>query len=371
MSLFRRAFTLVELLVVIAIFTILLAIGVPAFSSMLYSSEQSLAENAVRSALAAARDAAARSARGQDAAAVFFYDPAVGRLSIQPYMTAGLLQDVAPTASGTADREVFVPVPGFEPVNLPGGWMVRGYAPGNSIDTQWYEKTYSSGAARARGNWVFPETGFYDEQDGDDGQDRQTFMVRFEGGTGALNTSNVEPVLVFSPSASIVFRQSLAPWSIRPLRPDLESDPARLVRRILAYPPASLPTSERQKLLGDIATDTVLAKPVGEIAVYNERRLAGYLGVRTDNATNCLYRNVDPSVVAPAQREPILVPGPTGGNFTDADIVRLNNWIQGFDSAAGPTAAPLDSDCRIFTIQRYLGTLQEVTGTRGGQGLGT
>src|SRR5436305_8362895 len=79
----RRGFTLIELLVVIAIFVLLLALAVPAVSSLMDSSEESMAQNALRSGLAAARDAAMRSSGYDDGAAVFFYEPG-GRLSIVP-----------------------------------------------------------------------------------------------------------------------------------------------------------------------------------------------------------------------------------------------------------------------------------------------
>jgi len=372
MNIIRRAFTLVELLVVIAIFTLLLAIGVPAFSSMLYSSEQSLAENALRVALSAARDAASRSPRGQDAAAVFFYDPTVGRMNIQAYISAGVLKDQDPGTDVVVAREVFVPVSGYEPTQLPRGWMVRGYAPGGTIDDQWYEKTYTGSGARSRGNWVFPETAFYNDEVGNDGLDRQTFMVRFEGGTGIVKTSSGEAVLVYAPSVTTQFRRSSSPWSIPSMRADLEADPQRLVRRVLTRPAAgagSLTLVQRQLLLGNISGDTILTKPIGQLAVYNENRLAGYLGVRLDRTTNCMYQ--DTMAMSPGSREPTLVAGPGGGVFNDAVKVRLNDWIQAFDSTANPTDPPLDSDCRIFTVQRYLGWLQEITGTRGGQGVGS
>ncbi|MFN0132137.1 MAG: type II secretion system protein, partial [Phycisphaerales bacterium] len=159
----RRAFTLVELLVVIAIFVLLLAIAVPAFSNMLYSSEQSLADNALRSALTAARDAAARNGPEQDAAAVFTFEPD-GRLSVLTCVRAGVIEDVPPLgARATVTREVFVPLAGFLPIQMPRGWMVRGYAPPNSVDDGWYEDTYlNTGPLVVRsGNWVFPETGFF------------------------------------------------------------------------------------------------------------------------------------------------------------------------------------------------------------------
>ena len=130
-----RGFTLIELLIVIAIFLLLLAIAVPAFASMLYSSEQSLAENSLRAGLSAAREAAARSPKGRDAVAAFFYEPATGHAQVVVCVSAGTVKDQAANpALPLVDREVFAPVAGFAPVQLPRGWTVRGYAPANSID---------------------------------------------------------------------------------------------------------------------------------------------------------------------------------------------------------------------------------------------
>ncbi len=358
----RRAFTLVELLVVIAIFVLLLAIAVPAFSSMLYSSEQSLAENSLRIALQAARDAALRGAAGKDSAAVFFFDRFTGRTTVLPCVYAGTIKDEdqgSPTRPPPlVDREVFVPVAGFEPVQLPRGWNIRGYAGPKTIDTSWYERTYSSNAARNRGNWVFPETSFYDEDHGNDGTDRQTFMVRFEGSTGVLKVSDSDAVLVLAPSPSTTFR-STQPWNNPLLRADTEADYARLVRRIASRPaagPGSLSVQNRQDLIGDSASDTVLAKPVAQVAVYSEKKLAQALGVRTDSTTGCLYKNLpDPQFI-----------DVNGSPMNDVYVVYINDWVEGHLTIAGTDK---DSDCRIFSMQKYLGTMQEITGTRGGQGV--
>jgi prepilin-type N-terminal cleavage/methylation domain-containing protein len=367
----KRAFTLVELLVVIAIFVLLLAIAVPAFSSMLYSSEQSLAENSLRIGISAARDAAIRGASGGDAAAVFFFDPVTGRTSIVPCVRAGSIKDEDPTSPvdppPLVDREIFVPVAGFQPVQLPRGWSLRGYAGPGTIDGAWYERTYVSTAARNRGNWLFPETGFYDEERGDDGYDRQTFMIRFEGGTGSLRTPDGVPVLVLAPSPSIAFRTGPV-WNIPGLRADNESDGARFVRRVMARPATgagALTILVRRQLLGEIASDTVLAKSVGQIALYNEKRLANALGVRLDPTTGSLYRDVSPSTGLPA--EPTFVNMPTGNPLTDQYVVYINDWIEGHLVIGGNA---IDSDSRVFTVQRFLGTLQEMTGSAGGQGVG-
>lgn len=342
-----RAFTLVELLVVISIFVLILAIGVPAFSSLLYTSDQSLAENALRLGMSGARDAAARSTTGQDAAAVFFYDE--GRLTIVTCVKVGTTREPNPigTASSFIEREVFAPVPGINPIQLPRFWMIRGYAqPARLTDTpvsgappEWYEVTHGGANLRTT-HWLFPETSFFDINNGNDGDDRQTFMVRFEGATGRLWSGDPAAVLVFAPSPGTSFRTA-APWSN--FRADREADPARFVRRVEA---ATMPIADRARLLGNLSSDTVLTKPVTQLAVYNERRLAGGIGGRVDDGTGCLYApGVNPQYVA--------VAGLSAAQIPDAIDQWVENRLQG-----------RESDARLFTVQRSLGWLQELTGSK-------
>lgn len=337
----RGAFTLVELLVVISILVLILAIGVPAFSSLLYSSDQSLSENAVRSGLSSARDAAARSASGQDAAAVFFFDN--GRTSIVPCVSAGEVLDFRDNdPTQPMRRELFVPVPGLSPAQLPRGWAVRGYALPGMLDTEWYEDSHPNGQQRP-GTWILPETSFFDSSSGIDGEDRQTFLVRFEGGTGRFTLAGLRASLVLSPAPSDVFRQS-GVWAS--YRVDREPDGARFARRVSA---STLPPGQKVDLLGDRASDTVLAKPVGQLAVCSEARLAGALGARLDPATECLYAaGVDPAFVT--------VPG-----FSNLPAA-VTQWIEGRLPAAG--GGYVSSDARIFGVQAYLGWLNELTGSR-------
>jgi prepilin-type N-terminal cleavage/methylation domain-containing protein len=356
----RAAFTLVELLVVIGIFVILLLVAVPAFTSMMYSSEQSMAENALRIGLAAARDAAVRSGPGRDAAAVFIFESR--RLTIMPCVRSGTVDDQAPgqPLGVTVKREVFTTVPNFESVKLPKGWVVRGYASPGMIEPlpngQWYEQTYSGSAQQ--GNWVFPETDFYcqvpppaGQPTGTLGDLRQTFMVRFEGGTGIVK-SDPTPVLVLFPSESTSFRATV-PW--RDYRADEDPDGGHFLARVLAAPltnPGGLNLQDRQQLVGEVATDMIFTKAVTQLALSSEKALAAALGVRVDGAggTGCLYQNA---------AQPTLLTGVT----PDA----INAWVEDrYQNAQGRAVA---SDCRLYTVQRYLGTLQEVTGTKGAQGV--
>lgn len=377
-----HAFTLTELLVVISIFVIVLAIAVPSFTSMLYSSEQSLAENSMRQGLAAARDAAIRNPAGQDAAAVFTFEPG-GRAGIVPVVFAGVTREPASNAGEPARKiEVFVPVSGFEPVQLPRGWSIRGYArPGTLDEVEWYEDTYTPERSNpGEGNWVFPETSFYDgAQEGqagtreDQGQARQSFMVRFEGGTGRVVGSNLDAVLVLLPSPATVFR-SRAPWTTpdpasgqRYLNVARVQDYRRFVQAVLARPvagtvetngdPNALTVAGVRSLVGTVSSDTVLCKPVTELAVYSESRLAAGLGVRLDRGTQTIYRDVAP--LPAAQRFPQWVDG-TSGEWARSDTENLNDWIEGRLVRNGN---PIASDARVFVLARSLGAPVEVTGT--------
>jgi prepilin-type N-terminal cleavage/methylation domain-containing protein len=358
----RRGFTLVELLVVIAIFVLLLAISVPAFSSMMRSSSESLAENSLKIALSIARDAAARNPAGRDTAAVFFYDPETKHTSVLAVTSVGVMIDQTavpppPPISGNAiTREVFVPVTGYEPVQLPRGWNVRGYAPPSTIDQDWYEDTYFAAGLQTQGNWLFPETDFLDVDDGADGQHRQTFMVRFEGGTGLVKMSDLSPVLIYSTVNGSQFRTA-TPWST--YRGDQTDDAERFVRSVMATPLATLTLADRRKLIGNEASDTVLAKPVGQLAVYDEKRMLAALRVRPDPDTQTVYQDPEQMATpAPAFVSTVSVP---------QTLDDLNAWVEGHMTDGGGNEVP--SDCRIFGIQRYLGTLQELTGSRNAQGV--
>jgi hypothetical protein len=268
-----------------------------------------------------------------------------------------------PPPTNSRPREVFVPVTGYEPVQLPRGWNVRGYAPPSTIDEDWYEDTYLRNGLEAQGNWLFPETDFLDVDNGADGQHRQTFMVRFEGGTGLMKMADLSPVLVFSTVNGGRFRSTL-PWSAH--RGDQADDAERFVRGILSAPLGgavgggqSISVADRQKLIGNGASDTVLAKPVGQLAVYDEKRMLAALRVRPDPDTQTVYQDPEQMATpAPAFVSTVSVP---------QTLDDLNAWVEGHMTDGGGNEVP--SDCRIFGIQRYLGTLQELTGSRNAQGV--
>lgn len=368
-----RAFSLAELIVVISIIAILVAIAVPAFSSLVDSSERSLAENQLRVAIGAGRDAAIRSDAG-DGAVVFFF--ANGRIVAVPCVQVGGVKDYAgytapgapDNAAGQADRDLFVPLPNVEPVQMPKGWSIRGYAlPGdvnagaaavNPDDRHgWYEKL----ATRVdKGNWVFPETGFYDPQDpqlGEKGYVRQTFMVRFKRGSGQVDTADRRLALVLDVVGAKTFR-STAPWTTE--RIDLAQDPSLAAKRLaMRIDEGQFPATQAARLLGDLSIDTVLVRPIGEVALYREARLAGGIGAKGVNkTTGTLYA---PAVTGASDPLPHVDLSLFAVGRSEDDVQRdIGLWLLGRFPQTGSTTGFAPSDARLFTLSSYLGQLQEI-----------
>lgn len=347
-------FTLVELILVIVIILILAAIAIPAYASLTYSSNQSGSSNAVQAALQSARDAAVRAGSGRDAAVVFLLGDD-GRVRIIVAQVAGTIVDRV--AGNDVQRDILVPAPGVEVFVLPRNWVVRGYArstalssPGGALPDNigWYEDTYST-TDRNLGQWVFPETAFYDDSSGDNGDKRQSFMVRFEGGTGRFLSSATSKALYLDPAPVLGFRETGGVWNT--YRVDREEDLGRFVRRVLSLPNSTLSLADKRQLLGDEATDTVLVGPVAQLAVYNEKRLANAIGADGLNrATDTLYKPVAGSVTGPEYDNGIF------GSLTDAEInLRIGLWMRASNLQAGALPAQETSDARIFLVSRYLG----------------
>lgn len=375
----RRSFTLVELIVVIVIIAIVLTLAIPAFSSILYSSTQALAQNAMELGVRAARDAAVRSGASGDTAAAFFYEPG-GRLSIVVYEEVGEIAD--PNTQGESRRRgvrrsVFAPVRTADPVQLPPGWMIRGAAPIGSViqgdgsvpgeepDSEWYGTQRAQGA---RTSYVFPETGFFDRDAQDDGRDRQTFVIRFEGGTGAVSPDTGEMLLI-SPRPSVNNRVAFGAatkWK----RVDQEADPRRWATRVIAEtkPGGALfgKSGEREleELIGDLSGDTVLAKPVPQLVLYEERRLAEAMGARRVNLqTKCLYK--DAAAQGGGGRD--IRPEWDDRLFPDIQTTqagvlaeRTADWFEGRLSSIEGTGV-VETDARVFAVHPFYGSLVEVT----------
>ncbi len=365
-----RAFTLIELILVIIIILILAAISIPAYGSLTYSSNQSGSLNAVQASLQSARDAAVRAGSGRDAAAVFLLGQD-GRVRIVVAEVAGTIQDENNNGD-SVERDIFVPVRDVDVSTLPRQWSVRGYARSASLRTAslgtaspaqvdnvgWYEDTYQ-GRDRGLGQWVFPETAYYDDSAGDNGRSRQSFMVRFEGGTGRFLSSATRKGLFVDPAPVLSFRESRAPWA--DFRVDREEDLGRFVRRVLApdsgvgLGAAGTKLRRDRRLLGDESTDTVLVGPVGQLAVYNERRLAEAIGADGLNRlTDTLYQPISGTLTAPEYDDQLF-----GGGVRASDInLRISFWLRasGEESEDQLAVAASDtSDARIFLVSRYLG----------------
>lgn len=400
-SIVRRAFTVVELLVVISIIVIVLTIATPAFRSMIYSSERSLAFNSVEAAVASARDLSLRSAGGDDGAVVFLYDSG-GRMRIIPAVRVGSLPvsldaGVTPNAPKTR-MDVFAPVADVPAIEMPLHWHVRGYAPARStVDmrpngtevSRWYNGDTCGGrnprsAGKDERNWVFPESGFYasDLQVPSGGASRpgisptarQSFIVRFDARTGGLSDDR-SMAIVLDPRPSTKDRiggerpNADQVW----LRVDRSEDLVRWARSVLEAPPFNPRTGALRRppfrdnipdgqpeYLGIDSNDTVLVKPVTRIAVYDERRLAADLGARSLNAaTGTIYA---PVAADGSGDQKIRFDGSLFRNGFDADVVRrnINSWIEGdtnFDRDIDDDDVP---EARIYLVRPLTGELTEV-----------
>jgi len=397
-----RGFTLIEMLVVIAIIVVLVIIAVPAFSAMLRSNARVQALESLKASIVLARDMALRGGPGQDAAVLFTFDPGEPIKAVA-CVRVGILEDRRKRNTGsstTITRSVFVPLSDVPAVELPAGYAVRGWiATGviNRNDGFYFDllntlPRYLENEAA----WVFPETGFYKRlyedtatslAGADDGGDRCSFMVRFEGGTGLLMGSSSEAAIFVLPRPSASGRgtasSAVSPWTYatgsgRPdNRLDQTDNVARMVQRILS--PGNMTQDERLRLIGRFdqnvrSSDTVLARPVTQLALNEEGLLANALGVRLDATTNSLYRIFPALITNPRTPSglinPVFVPVPPGGfGSYGMNMARaINAWIQGdtnldgvYDNGDASKADTTDRpEARIFTINRYLGTLNEV-----------
>ncbi|MGP1273023.1 MAG: type II secretion system protein [Phycisphaerales bacterium] len=364
----RPGYTLLELLVVIVIASLLVGIAIPAVDAILSSSRRTLSESKLQQALYGARDAAAAAVGGGDAAAVFFFEPGAG-VRIEVCRQIGSITDVA--AGDTVQRDVFAPIPGFQPVQLPPGYGVRGFAVASLFQRGWYESIERvSGNTEQPGYWVFPETHSYPTQAGarQPGSVRQTFMVRFEAGTGVLSRDPTQAVVV-APVSDAVYEN----WESVRLRdanidPILETDDLELwTRRVVSSTAGSLigtdPTvpfeerDARRAVLGDLSPHSVLAAPVWELSLYIERDLARAVGARGVNRrTGTLYLPAGDTVV-----EPTLDDGVTTLALDEVGVL-ASKWLEGrLVPADVGGRSPAESTGRLFAVNAYFADLVEIT----------
>lgn len=358
------AFTIIEMLVVIAIITILLLVTIPSFNTMMYSSEQSLGENQLRSATRSARDVALRSPAGRDSALVFAYEPTSGRTVLTTYVEVGAVRDADPNAPTDQDRyvlrEVFVPARDAAPVSLPKGWMVRGFVSPGFIDQGdgWYQGGHYNPAV---GNWVFPENGFFDPSAQGAGTNRHSFIIRFEAGTGLVRSGSSEAVLLYAPSPDKTWRDNVATGDLRDIVNSRSDDAEAYVQKILGLGPSAaggnvtqLNTTKR-RLLGRESTDMVLARPVSAVALYDEVRLAGAFNTSVDRNSGSMYR--PPMYMG----EGILLAATTPELLPGVQQTSINRWIQGdtdLDLSVSDAEGDDRPEARVFTIDRYTGSLR-------------
>ncbi len=364
----RGAFTLIEMLVVVAVIILVSIIAIPAFSAMIASGERVRAEESIKRGLSMGHALALRSGIGRDVGMVFFYE-SPGPLTIVACQKVGELDSLGLGALfGQPNQDVFVPIGGVEPVTLPPFWGCRGYALAGMIDGEWYEASTDGGASRyplAEPAWVFPETGFFDpnlSNPARDGYNRQTFMVRFEAGTGRMTMSHTRSALVVSPRPSAANRNVGDA-----LRADIAPDLEQWVKRVLATSDfdgdprvSAADLAGRYALLGDGSGDTILVKAVSQIALYDERALAGDLGVNVDRQTRCIYRlsQWDPARLGTDPFRPQFPAFVQGNNVTSQNIRR---WIEGDTNFNGtPVDGGDQPKGRVFTVDRFSGQARPI-----------
>ncbi|MBL4591841.1 MAG: prepilin-type N-terminal cleavage/methylation domain-containing protein [Phycisphaerales bacterium] len=393
----RIGFTIIELMVVLVILSIIVAISVPAFPSMLYSSKRTLAVNSLKNASLLAHDIALRGIEGEDGAVIFLFDEG-GAVTIVPAVKIGtLIEPSSPnavTAMAQLERDVFVPIASGETIQLPKNWSVRGYAPpGAMIDTQsngqtiakWYTSPMygdlnTNSLAKRDRNWVFPESGFYIKDSQIQGAGpgaafgisgnfsptgRQSFMIRFDSRTGAISRDTSAALFIDPrPSRERPFGDR-PPLSDRWKRVDLADDTRQWAQRMLAAPGFTgsgqwdrADTSQRMSFIGTGSNDTVLVKPVTRLALYDEQALARGLGARGVNrVTGTIYKPFDQN----APGDLIQLDSALFTSF-DAEQLRqdINSWIDGDTNLDGDFDELDEPESRIYTIQPYSGELQEV-----------
>ncbi|MGH7243381.1 MAG: prepilin-type N-terminal cleavage/methylation domain-containing protein [Phycisphaerales bacterium] len=399
-------FSLVELLVVIAILAVLAAAGIPAIRNMIYTSTGSMAESQLRFGLSAARDLAIRN-EGGDTAAVFTFEPG-GRITIVPMVYVGQIVDTTDPQKAvgvgnppTAYRDVFAPSALAEPLQLPAGWMVRGFAPPGAIfdssgvnnqgqpvkSNGWYFENTIVGNRKInlgndtiasklnKGNWVFPETGFFDPKQTNTGENRRnTFMIRFEGGSGRIVGASVIPAIVILPRNQIDMTVPQAVPSLSTIltksdwrRIDFADNLpnwARSVARISNY-------GDVAKLIGCRSVDVALACSVNLLSLYDETKMAQAIGAKGVNkVTGTIYGGAVGALNTVA--EPPMAPNidlslwRTGSKAaSDAEYVQIliNNYmlnaLKFSDVDAGGATTTMDSDARLFRMDSYFGSVVE------------
>lgn len=400
-------FSLVELLVIIAILGILAAAGIPAIRNMIYTSTGSMAESQLRFGLGAARDLAIRN-EGGDTAAVFTFEPG-GRMMITPMVHIGQIVDTLDPERAvgtgnvpTAYRDVFAPTALAEPMQLPAGWMVRGFAPPGSIfaaglnnsgvmveSNGWYQEKSPLGNRRInlgtdsisgklnKGNWVFPETGFFNPLRTNTSDNRRnTFMIRFQGGSGRIVGASVNPAIVLLPRNQIDWNTATArPTLVNPAmvnksdwrRIDFADNLTNWAKSI-----AKLPSyADVAALIGCRSVDVALACNVNLLALYDETKMAQSIGARGVNkVTGTIYggsvgalSNATEAPKAPNIDLSLWPSSSTAAGNAEYVQMLINNYmlnaLKYSDVSNGGPQTNIDADARLFRVDTYFGSVVE------------
>lgn len=369
-------FTIMEMIVVVIMLLAVLAMVLPSFVSLKRSGEYTVAQELLKQAV---RDARGRALSAKnDTAVVFVFSPDTGiQLLVCERVGQTILdRDTSQTGGGAVfvEREVFVPITGRKPVEIPRGVSIRGYAKQFSVDNAWYEPTQNGGVRYLVDEpaWVFPETDFYSRLVADNqansaadvGRDRQTFMVRFASRTGQLVTGEAAAAVVVLPRPSASGRQrDLAAIERLDLSADLASQVASIIERPL-WPGGSTSPLAQRDLLGDDSGDTALVRSVTRLALYRERDLAAALGVRLDPVSGTIYELPENYQTAGgAQRDsrtvyPQYVLELREDSRTPLSVLR---WVEGFGvlTDASSTVRSAGGRSLLYSVHPLRGELLE------------
>lgn len=402
-----RGFTLIELIAVVTLLLVVLGIAVPAFTGMINASQRSLAENTLRAGVTIARDLAV--INGQDSGLLFVRE-SNGRTRLIPVVRVGTLSDAVlnpfrtpfdpnnTTMNPAVERDVYAPVDFSSPMQMPKGWAVAGYADAGTIDRAvptglagstatdgWYDSeaygddgmnlvaSSSPDPVRDAGHWLLPESdlyekfmqapgadppsGFSSEVSGADSNrtPRQSFMLRFESGTGLLLRGG-RPSLVLDPRPSS-FGRGLYTATNRWVRANRIEDAEDWVNRVLTTDDIDGDTAVtvndallRIAAIGNFSNDTVLAGSISRLAIFEEGDLASGLGASGLNKeTDSLYLPIEEMGRIAFDMDKF--DGSTV--ISDPEDVRLGitRWIQGdtnFIEADGFQNSDTDGDGSVY-----------------------
>jgi len=382
----RRAFSLTELLVVIAVIGVLAYVGLSAFPSMLRASDRTLANNQLRLALGAARDAAIRG-DGTDAAAVFTYDPATRRMSIVPCVKVGTFKDRDPDPAratfpqNSIDRELFVPLANVSSPQLPSGWLIAGLAEKSMLDanpdnpTGWYitsaeRPVTDTTKNNAYGAWVLPETDYYNPKTdpsrlaNDIPYHRCSFMVRFAARTGVVMTGEAAPAAVLIPRPTALGRLNTP--GERALRPDLSDNLVQWSKRLLSRSTTlvngvdgagAVSVQDVAEVLGAARLDSVLAASVTSLAIMNADELAKGMGIRANSRETGTPYEISPE----GDPRPKWDTNAFGSQSRTLASDNMFKWVMGTLTTPATQGKAVTSDVQIFVVQASTGLPEPMT----------